>query len=191
MGNHKVIRTFVAICLDEGIRDRISEAQEHAKKLASNVKWVQPGNFHVTLKFLGDVTPDKLAVVQSAVDQAASGITAFDLNISGMGVFPTPRRPRVIWVGVKECCQQLVDLAGSIEEAMAREGFEKEQKPFRSHITIGRVRESKPTPGLVEGLQEIDSEDIGVQRVDCITIMESVLRSGGPIYTPLSVHKLA
>ncbi len=190
MADQKVIRTFVAICLDEEIRGRISEVQERVKKLTSQVRWVQPGNFHVTLKFLGDVTPKKLSVVQSALDELAAGYEAFDLSVAGVGVFPTPRRPRVIWVGVEDGREQLEALASGVEQGLVRTGFEKEQKPFRSHITIGRVKESKPVEGLLEGLQEIDAQGLGSQRADSVVLMESVLQSGGPIYTPLSVHKL-
>lgn len=190
MGDQRVIRTFVAICLDEEIRGRVSAVQDCVKKLTSEVKWVQPANFHVTLKFLGDVTPKKLSVVQSALDKAAEGYAAFDLSVAGVGVFPTPRRPRVIWVGIENGREQLEDIAEGVEQALVRTGFEKERKPFRSHITIGRVKESKPVDGLVEGLQELDAQGLGLQSVDSLVLMESVLRSGGPIYTPLSMHKL-
>ena len=190
MENQKVIRIFVAVCLDEELRRGISAIQERVKKLAPNVKWVAPDNFHVTLKFLGDVRQDRLSIVQAAIDEVAGSLAAFDLTISGTGVFPTPRRPRVIWVGVEEGREQLIALAKAVEDRLVRAGFEKDDKPFRSHITIGRVKESKPVEGLVEGLDEIDTSDLGVQRVGCVTVMESVLRPGGPEYTPLSVHKL-
>jgi len=186
MENLKVIRTFVAVTLDEELRHRISDVQERAMKLASGVKWVSPANFHVTLKFLGDVRRDKLSFVQAAIDDVAGKLTAFDLSVRGMGVFPTPRRPRVIWVGVEEGREQLVALAKAVEDRLVEAGFEKEEKPFRSHITIGRVKESKP----VEGLDEIEAGDLGVQRVASIHVMESVLRPGGPSYTPLSAHSL-
>ena len=191
MENQKVVRTFVAVLLDEGIRERISQVQERATKLASGVKWVPPANYHVTLKFLGDVRRDRLSRVQSAIDEVVRDLPAFDMKIGGMGVFPTPRRPRVIWIGIEEGREQLVELAKAVEDRLVAAGYEKEEKPFRSHITIGRVREgNKPVPGLVEGLEEIDSSGLGVQRVASVAVMQSVLQSGGPIYTPLSEHKL-
>ena len=191
MENQKVVRTFVAVLLDEELRRKISEVQERAKLLTPSVKWVAPDIFHVTMKFLGDVRRDKLSVVQSAMDEVAGSLTAFDLSIRGMGVFPTPRRPRVIWVGVEEGCEQLVALAKAIEQRLVRAGFEKDDKPFRSHITIGRVKEGKPVPGLTEGLDEIDTSELGTQRVASIHVMESVLKPGGPSYTPISEHRLA
>lgn len=190
MENQKVIRTFVAVLLDEELRSRISDVQQRAMELAPGVKWVPPENFHVTLKFLGDVRRDKLSNVQTAIDEVVAALPAFDLSIRGMGVFPTPRRPRVIWVGVEEGSEQLIGLAKVVEDRLVKAGFEKDVKPFRSHITIGRVKEGKPVPGLTEGLDEIDTSELGVQRVADVAVMESVLRPGGPIYTPLSEHKL-
>lgn len=190
MENQKVIRTFVAVLLDEEIRRRISEVQERARQLAPGLKWVSPENFHATLKFLGNVRSDKLRAVQSAMDEVAASLPAFDISIRAMGVFPTPRRPRVVWVGVEEGAEQLIALAKAVEDRLVKAGFEREDKPFRSHITIGRVRENKPVPGLTEGLEEIDASDLGTQRVAHVHVMESVLRPGGPSYSPLSVHKL-
>lgn len=190
MENLKVVRTFVAVLLDEGIRNRISDVQQRAMGLAPGVKWVPPENFHVTLKFLGDVRRDEISHVQAAIDEVTAKLPAFDLNIRGMGVFPTPRRPRVIWVGVEEGREQLVELAKAVENRLVKAGFDKEEKPFKSHITIGRVKEGKPVPGLAEGLEEIDTGELGVQRVASVAVMQSVLRPGGPIYTPLSEHKL-
>ena len=190
MENQKVVRTFVAVLLDEELRSRIFEVQQRVRELAPDVKWVAPESFHVTLKFLGDVRRDRLCVVQSAMDEIARKLTAFDLSITGLGVFPTPRRPRVIWVGVEEGRERLVALAKDVETRLVKAGYEKEDKPFRSHITIGRVREGKPIEGLNEGLDEIDTSALGTQRVASIAVMESVLKSGGPSYTPLSVHKL-
>jgi len=188
--DQKVIRTFVAVCLDAELRSGISAIQERVKKLAPNVKWVAPDNFHVTMKFLGGIGANRVARVQAALDEVARDFPAFDLSIAWLGVFPTPRRPRVIWVGIEEGRDQLVALAKAVEDRLVKAGFEKEEKPFRSHITIGRVKESKPVEGLVEGLGEIDTSDLRVQRVDSITVMESVLLPEGPAYTPLSVHKL-
>lgn len=191
MENLKVIRTFVAVSLDEELRHKISDVQQRAKSFASGVKWVPPENLHVTLKFLGDVSREKLSRVQAAIDEVAGKLTAFDLTVGGMGLFPTAKRPRVIWVGLEDGCEQLVALAKDVEDAMIGLKFEKEEKPFRSHITIGRVREgNKPVPGLFEGLEEIDTGTLGVQRVASVALMQSVLRPGGPIYTPLSEHKL-
>jgi len=190
MENQKVIRTFVAVGLDEELRSGISAVAERVKKLAPNVKWVAPGNLHVTLKFLGNVREDRIAGIGAALDEVAREIVAFDLSVSGLGVFPNPRKPRVVWVGIEEGRDQLVALAGAVEDRLARAGFEKESKPFKTHITIGRVKEGRPVGDLTDGLAGIDADKIGAQRVDSVIVMESMLKPEGPEYTPLSVHKL-
>lgn len=191
MGNQRVIRTFVAICLDAELRSAISAAAERVRKLAPNVKWVAPDNFHVTLKFLGGISEDRVARVQAALDEVAREHSAFDVTIAGLGVFPNPRRPRVIWVGIENGREQLVALANAVEDRLVKAGFEKEDKPFKSHITIGRVREGKPVGDLTEAIEKTSTDELGVQRVGSIVVMESVLRPEGPEYTPLSTHKLA
>jgi 2'-5' RNA ligase len=190
MENQRVIRTFVAVGLDEELRSGISAVAERVKKLAPNVKWVAPGNLHVTLKFLGNVREDRIAGIGAALDEVAREIVAFDLSVSGLGVFPNPRKPRVVWVGIEEGRDQLVALAGAVEDRLARAGFEKESKPFKTHITIGRVKEGRPVGDLTDGLAGIDADKIGAQRVDSVIVMESMLKPEGPEYTPLSVHKL-
>lgn len=190
MHNQRVIRTFVAICLDAELRRAISAAAERVKRLAPDVKWVAPDNFHVTLKFLGSVREDCILRVQEAVDEVAREHAAFDMTVAGLGVFPNPRRPRVIWVGIEDGREQLVALAKAVEDRLVNAGFPKEDKPFRSHITIGRVKEGRPVGDLTEAIEGTDSDRLGVQRVESIVVMESVLKPQGPIYTPLSMHKL-
>ena len=190
MENHKVIRTFVAVGLDEELRSGISAVAERVKKLAPNVKWVAPANLHVTLKFLGSVREDRIVRAQAAMDEVAGEFAAFEMSVSGLGVFPSPRRPRVVWVGIETGREQLIALGKAVEDRLVKAGFKKEDKPFKSHITIGRVREGRPVDGLVEALEGTDAAELGVQRVDSVIVMESVLRPEGPEYKPISVHKL-
>ena len=191
MENQKVIRTFVAVCLDMELRNGISAIQDRVKQLAPAVKWVAPENFHVTLKFLGGIDADRVACAQSALDEVASKFAAFDMSISGLGVFPNSRRPRVVWVGIEDGREQLTALAGAVETRLAEAGFSKEDKPFKSHITIGRVSEIRPVGDLAERMASVNADNIGSQRVDSIVVMKSVLRPDGPVYTALSVHKLS
>ena len=190
MENQRVVRTFVAVLLDEELRRRISEVQQRVRKLAPDVRWVAPDNFHVTLKFLGGVRQERIAHIQDAMDEVVDGFSAFDLSLVGAGAFPNPRKPRVVWIGVEEGREQLIALANAVEHRLVDVGFEKEDKPFKSHITIGRVRDGKRAPDLTGALVGFDASEIGRQRIDSIAVMESVLKPEGPEYTPLSVHKL-
>lgn len=187
INNMKVIRTFAAISIARDIRSRISDVQEQAKKLAPDVKWVAPELLHVTLKFLGNVREDELARVFLAVDEAAAGHSPFDLSFSGMGSFGS----RVVWVGIEQGRDELRALAKSVEDSLAQVGFPREERAFKAHITIGRVRENGRLPReFSDGIEEINASDLGSQRVESIVVMQSDLQRDGPVYSPMSESKL-
>jgi RNA 2',3'-cyclic 3'-phosphodiesterase len=189
-----VVRTFVAVLIGDELRTRVSGVQEPLKKLAPDVKWVAPDNLHVTIKFLGNVREDDLPGVYRAVEEASGAVSQFDLSLSGLGAFPNARRARVVWVGIEEGREQLVKLASAVDSKLARLGFPKEEREFKSHITIGRVKEPSRKDSwrdgpslerLASGINEIDASDLGSQRVSSVAVMRSELRPGGPVYSPL------
>jgi 2'-5' RNA ligase len=186
----KVVRTFVAVLLAENLKRSISEVQERVKKLAPDVKWVAADLFHVTLKFLGNVREDELPRVYGAVEKAAGSVQPFDLSVGGLGAFPSPSRARVVWVAVEEGRDSLIELASRVEFELVRAGFAKEDKPFKAHITIGRVKADRSPAGLVAGIQEASVAELGRQRVTSVAVMQSDLHRDGPIYTPLNVFEL-
>ena len=186
-----VVRTFVAVLLADELRKRISEVQEQVKKLAPDVKWVAPGNFHVTLKFLGDVPEDALDGVFSAVEEAAGAFSPFGFSMLGLGAFPNARNARVVWAGIQDGREQLAELAAAVDAKLAKLGFPKEERDFKSHITIGRVKTSRRLDDLARGIGEIDAGDLGSQTVSSVAVMQSDLRPDGPIYTPLRVIEFA
>src|SRR5213592_722333 len=124
------IRTFVAIRLDETVRATLGAAIEGLRRVARDVAWVAPENLHLTLKFLGQVREARTAELVAAIAQATSGFAAFEATVAGLGAFPTPTRPRVIWAGVGRGADALVGLAGRVDEALAALGFEREPRPF-------------------------------------------------------------
>ena len=187
----KVIRTFVAVLIAEDLKKKMSEVQEQVKKLAPDVKWVAPENFHVTMKFLGSVREDELAEVCAAVEEAVSPFSPFELSISGLGAFPSPARARVVWIGIEKGREQLSGLASAIDERLAGLGFEKEDKAFKAHVTIGRVKTSRFLKKLAEEIGSVDADNLGTQQVSSVVIMQSELLREGPVYSPLSVCKLS
>lgn len=186
----KVIRTFLAVLIDEDLRQKIFDAQNCVRKCASNVKWVEPDNFHITLKFLGDVAEEQIPEISAVITETVKSVPAFDLSFKGLGAFPRPERARVVWVGIEQGREQLIDMAKALEKSLAALGFDKEDKPFKAHVTIGRVRDNKPTAGLARGLAEIETPDLGTQRVECVSVMQSELLREGPVYSVISESKL-
>jgi 2'-5' RNA ligase len=186
-----LIRTFVAVLLGDELKKRISEVQNQAKKFAPDVKWVAPDNFHITLKFLGNIREDALSSVFSAVESAVKDYSRFEVAVGGLGAFPNPKNARVVWVGVEEGHDKLASLAAAIDAKLAEQGFPKEDRDFRSHITIGRVKDRRHVGKLAQGISSITAGRLGRQPVCSIAVMKSVLRPEGPEYLPLKLVDLS
>lgn len=155
--------------------------------LVHDVAWVGRDNFHLTLKFLGGVEPARLEAVVPALTRAAAGCPAFDLAVGGLGAFPSPTRPRVLWIGIDEGATESARLAARADDALAALGFERESRPFSPHVTLGRVREPRRQPGLAAAL---GGGIVGRQRVERLSLMRSDLSPRGARYTELAAIPL-
>src|SRR5713101_1033149 len=147
-----LIRTFVCIEIPESIKDRIDRLQKTLRQIDAQVRWTKPSNIHLTLKFLGGVAPTRIERVAKAVGRAASGIHHFEIEVSGAGCFPSPRSPRVLWIGLPHAPEQLKQLYANIEDELAGEGFAREKRKFSPHLTIGRIRNPKNSASIAEAL---------------------------------------
>jgi len=183
-------RTFIAVPISAEVRRRLAEVEEELRASGADVKWVPEENLHITLKFLGYVEPERLEAVIRAVESAIDGAAAFDVSLSGVGAFPKPSRPSVVWVGVTTGGEELKALAERIEVALERIGFGREQRPFSAHITAGRVRSPKNLGRLHETIERLREEPAGSFRAESIAVMKSDLRPTGPIYTEIANCKL-
>lgn len=181
------MRLFVAIPLDDELRDAVATVQRSIVRTWPGadraVKWVEPENFHFTLKFLGEVAEEDLPAVERAVRAAAVG-GPFEIAVERVGVFPNLQNPRVLWIGVQEGADRLRVLAQRVEDALVPVGFAREGRPFAPHLTIGRVREGRDVRGLGPALAAVRDAKIGRQRVGLVVVMESRLGPRGPSYTP-------
>ncbi|MEN6519666.1 MAG: RNA 2',3'-cyclic phosphodiesterase [Armatimonadota bacterium] len=177
------IRTFVAVLISDSLKRRISLVQEEFKKVAPKVKWVANENYHITIKFLGGVRCDRIEAVLQAVGSAVEGIEPFDIEIGEAGAFPNPGRPKTVWVGVTSGCEMLAGIAGRVDEALEKLGFEKETRPFRSHITIGRVKDDCDAKELGPALKNAEIGQLGSFKVESVAVMKSDLRREGPVYS--------
>jgi 2'-5' RNA ligase len=180
------IRIFIAILISDGLKRRIGLVQEEFKKMAPEVKWVAEDNFHVTMKFLGNVASDRLGNISSALTEAIKGVEPFDVEIGGVGAFPNPGRPRTIWVDVTVGGEILAELAKRVDNALEKLGFPREDRPFKSHITIGRLKDDRGARDLGPALRESKVGSLGSVRIDSVAVMRSELRREGPIYSKLS-----
>jgi 2'-5' RNA ligase len=174
----------VAILLPETVRAALAAEIEGLGRRAHGVSWVAAQNLHLTLKFLGGVEPDRLDGVAATLADVASARPAFQLVLRGLGAFPSPTRPRVIWAGVSGGAE-VVTLAAGVEAALAKLGFPAETRPFSSHVTLGRVRAPQRDPVLAAAIAEGAEREFGVFRVDQLALMRSDLSPRGARHTAL------
>jgi 2'-5' RNA ligase len=187
-----MIRAFIALEIPPVLQDEISRASAGLKqKLGDSVRWVAPHNLHLTLKFLGDVPRPGLDALALALGAELGRLPLFELTLAEFGVFPNPKRPRVLWVGV-QAPPALEQVRRVVEACAARLGLApEEKKPFSPHLTIGRVRETASPAGLQAALQGFHPGRLGAFTVEGLRLFRSDLRPQGPIYTSLALLPLA
>jgi len=177
------VRLFVAVNLPSHIREAVWDGAAPLRDEGLPVRWVKAASLHLTLKFLGEVDPARETDVMRSLDTAVRGASTFRLAITGFGAFPNARRARVIWVGF-DPVPELELVQNRVEEEMQRIGFPLEGRPFRPHMTIGRVkRDARPSnlrglDSLLERLQ-FSSETV----VHSVDLMQSELMRSGASYT--------
>ena len=184
------VRSFIAVTLPPESTERLRMAQERLKACDAGIRWVKPDGFHITLKFLGDVDPGTLTALWRSVAAALEGSTAFVMQFEGVGAFPNPTRPRVVWAGVTEGAAELKALSERVETACADHGFEREKRPFSAHMTLGRVRGSAPNPGLGALMAQLATEKLGEVDVARVVLMKSDLTRQGAVYQELEQKTL-
>jgi len=134
-------RSFIAIPVsDEGIQALEETVRGLEPEIGRHVRWVRPEGIHLTLKFMGDIQVKTAEDILEALPRVTAGFSAFDLAITGLGVFPNQRRPRVLWAGLNGDLEALAALQQAVDDAVGRLGLPKEQRPFSPHLTLGRVR---------------------------------------------------
>jgi 2'-5' RNA ligase len=185
-----VVRTFICIAIPESIKARIDNLQLTLRQTEALVSWTKPANIHITLKFLGGVEASRINCTTEALSRATNGIGPFEVEVGGAGCFPSPRSPRVLWVGVSNVPEQLRQLYSNMEDELAREGFPREKRKFSPHLTIGRIREPRNSARLAEILIAGGFESEAFLAKEVI-LMRSDLKPTGSIYTPQAVIRLS
>ena len=184
------IRSFIAIEIDENLKDKFLEIQQELLKIDFGFKLVAKENLHLTLKFLGNVKHEKLEKVKENLKEIFSDEKSFDISFSGIGCFPNLNNPKVIWIGVADGKENLVKCANKIEDKMARIGFKKEHE-FSPHLTISRVRAAKDKHKFQDLVKKYSNINFGKSRTNKINLMKSTLTPKAPIYEVLEEFLLS
>lgn len=183
------IRTFIAIDTPPEFKIRAERVQEELGAMNAPVRWEKTYKLHLTLKFLGDTPAEMIDTLDSQLKGVLSVRKPFWLRYSGLGCFPNPKNPRIIWIGCNPLSSDLDHLQESVESVCAGLGFERETRAFHPHITIGRVKvrsgkDKKLLPDLIKKMENVTFDPIE-DEVHTILLIKSELRPGGSIYSIL------
>lgn len=176
------VRAFISVDLDRN--ENIVEFASALKRAEPTLKVVDPGQIHITLKFLGETDEKKIPAIGDVLREAARGIPPFTISFKGAGAFPSMNRIRVIWVGVNDVLP-LATIAGRLDERLADLGITREARPFAPHITIARARSDAPHPALRQIIHDRRDMEFGVQEIKTIRLKRSILTRCGPEYHTL------
>ena len=186
-----MIRAFIALEIPPALQNIIAEHSAALQRdIPHAIRWVAAANIHLTLKFLGDTSPASLQGLIHSLSAVINQQEPFQISIGGFGIFPNPKRPRVLWIGI-QAPPDLDRLYHAIETACARLGYPAEEKPFNPHLTLGRVREEADQTRLRPALQNYQIGQLGAIDVESVTLFRSDLRPQGPSYTALAHIPLA
>ena len=180
------MRTFIAIDFEKEIKDNISSLIQKWDTGEKNIRWVKTQGMHLTLKFLGEISEDKITNIKSVLANIAQDYPSFRLILKGTGRFPRgARHPRVIWIGI-EMNEILEKVHTRLENELQKIDFPKENRKFHPHLTLGRVKSSHNLGPILEKLDQNKETDFGNMTVKKITLFKSTLKPGGAEYTNLS-----
>lgn len=183
-----LLRAFIAVEIPLEIRKTICNATAPLQNgIGSSVRWVPKENMHLTLKFLGDVSPGNIEMLSQMLRAEANMFNGFELRLSGLGAFPNRKRPRVIFIDI-HAPPVLEALQRGIESASRRLGYESEERGFSPHLTIGRVRQNATATEqqtIRRALEDTRIDSLGTARVDSVYLYKSDLKPTGSVYTRL------
>ncbi|ABR47000.1 2'-5' RNA ligase [Alkaliphilus metalliredigens QYMF] len=180
------MRVFIAIELEEEVKKKVEKIQKKLKSYAQKGKFTDPGNFHLTLRFIGEVGEAEIKSIKNAIEKTATKEGFFELVMDQVGSFPKKNK-EIVWVGVKGELDRLQNLYKDLEDALEGEGFLKEGRQYNPHITLGReIVLNRPLPSIQEEIKVMES----ILSVQKISLMESVRINGKLVYRPIYVKSL-
>jgi 2'-5' RNA ligase len=178
------IRSFLAFDIEnDTCVNRLAAAQRQLLRTGADVKLVEPQNIHITIRFLGNITP---TMVERIFDEMRQDqFTPFNVQIKGLGAFPNIRYPRVIWAGITQGANQLKNIFSQLEPKLRSLGFVPDTRGFSPHLTIARVRSGRNKQQLAEFLTKNTDYEVGTVDARCLRLKKSALTPKGPIYSTL------
>ncbi|HET7265517.1 MAG TPA: RNA 2',3'-cyclic phosphodiesterase [bacterium] len=183
-------RTFIAVLLGPDIRTAASRMRGPLTASADRLRWVSPSHLHLTLQFLGDITVRQVEDAAEAARVAAASTAPFTVTFAGLGAFPSPAAPRIVWVGVTAGADRLAALAGSLAAALRDRRIPLDPRPFSPHLTLARTRGQGRPPDLTREQEALARVVIGEQPVTELVVVNSVLGAFEPVHTVVATGRL-
>ena len=181
------IRTFFAVNVSSRVQQNASRLIDRMAETKADYKWVAEENIHITLNFVGDVLETEVADLCRDVQRSLQGVSPFMISLGGLGAFPDPDHPRVVWLGVKDGVEELTEIHGRLEGVLKQWGFPKDRFDFRPHITLGRLRRGgRWNQSLADFIERHVDHDGGMCEVNEVVVNSSYLEKSGPTYTAMS-----
>jgi 2'-5' RNA ligase len=184
------MRSFVAVPVPPDVRGRLVLVQEALRRAQADVRWVEPENLHLTLKFLGDLGEPEVDRLRELLEQEARRWPELSLRYEGVGFFPSSGLPRVVWAGARGDLEKLAGLAQAVERAALEVGVPREGRPFVAHLTLGRVKSGRRVEALRSALENQREASFGAQSVRGFVLLKSTLTPQGSVYEPLAEFTL-
>ena len=188
----KNIRAFLTIEPTEDILQKISEVQEKLKReISGRISWTKPQGQHLTLKFFGDISREDVKNICSAIQNSITSESPLSLKIEKLGVFPDARRPRVLWCGTTGDVERLSVLQKKLDNDFAKIGFPAEDRPFKAHLTLARIKDPRELTGMSEALTKHSAFAAGEFISRNLILFQSNLSPQGAVYTRLETFSLS
>ncbi|MBM4388461.1 MAG: RNA 2',3'-cyclic phosphodiesterase [Deltaproteobacteria bacterium] len=181
----ELVRTFLAVPISEEVKQVIEGLSIRLKAMLPDVRFVKKENLHITLRFLGEIEQDRINELKKALINPVCGFGRFKIFMAQIGAFPHIKRPKIVWIGVKDPDQKLRELYNSVDSALTGLGLPPEERSFTAHLTLGRIKEGRKLNDLDRVLEPYFGRAFGESIVDRVTFFKSELMPDGPIYTPL------
>jgi 2'-5' RNA ligase len=178
------VRAFLSVDIDDAaLLSRINHIQQKLDLQAAKIKLVERENIHFTLRFFGDTPVSKLELIHTELSKIQ--FAPFTIEIAGVGAFPSIKRPRVVWVGLTQNANRMIDLKRKIDDYLGNLGYSRERKKYHAHATFARVRAVRNREHMIANLESLADEPVGMMAVSNFRMTKSTLTSSGPIYETL------
>lgn len=183
------MRCFLALEIPSEVKARLGELSARLRPFAKGVRWVEPGQIHLTLHFFGDISEERLPVLETVVAPLCAAAPPFRLSVQGAGSFGPRGTTRVLWAGIGGDVEVLQSFRSALERDLSAAGFSCEERPFSPHLTLGRAHEPKRNLTLQDELGRESTFHAGTFEGDHLALFSSTLTPGGAIYKSLATWK--